>query len=384
MKKNVYYWSPCLNPVGTVISTINSSVSLVRYSNDFDVSVINTCGEWDNFKNLFHKNNIKVIDLRFKYFDFLPKTGFFQSRFSYIFIFILSLIPLIILLKKKKPEFLISHLITSLPIFIFKILNFETKLILRISGMPKLNILRKFFWKICSSNIKIITCPSIELKKKIEYLKIFDKEKIFYLPDAVISIKNLRKQLKTQNKFQKIFRSDLKVFVAAGRLTRQKNFSYLIEEFSKFFHAHNDYRLVIFGDGEEYNKLNVLIKEKKLAESIFLLGRVENILRYMKDAEAFILSSKWEEMGFVIIEAALTNLYIISSNCPNGPTEFLNYGENGLLFENNKVNSLYEKLLTFQKLDKKKKKNDLIKIKKNSMKFSMYRHFSVLNKILNY
>ena len=42
----------------------------------------------------------------------------------------------------------------------------------------------------------------------------------------------------------------------------------------------------------------------------------------MKDAESFILSSKWEEMGFVIIEAAFSNLYLISSDCPNGPKEF--------------------------------------------------------------
>ena len=103
----------------------------------------------------------------------------------------------------------------------------------------------------------------------------------------------------------------------------------------------------------------------------------------MKDAEAFILSSKWEEMGFVIIEAALTNLYIISSNCPNGPSEFLNYGENGLLFDNNKFNSLYEKFLVFQKLSKKKKKKDLLQIKKNSMKFSMFRHFKLLYEILD-
>lgn len=382
MKKKIFYWSPCLNPVGTVISTINSSVSLIRYSNHFDVSVINTCGEWDNFKTFFKENNIKIIDLNFKFFNFLPKTGFLKSRFSYILIFFLSLIPLILLLKKKKPEFLISHLITSLPIFIFKLLDFKTKLILRISGMPKFNFVRKFFWKFCSSKIEIITCPSMELKEKIKILKIFDKKKIFYLPDAVINIKNLRKQLITQNKFKNIFKKDLKVFLAAGRLTRQKNFAYLIEEFEKFYRKNKNYRLVIFGDGEEYSNLNSLIKKRKLTETIFLLGRVENILRYMKDAEAFILSSKWEEMGFVIIEAALTNLFIISSNCPNGPSEFLNDGKNGLIFENNKMNALYESFEKFKKLSEQKKKIDRIKIKKNSMKFSIYRHFLVLSRIL--
>jgi glycosyltransferase involved in cell wall biosynthesis len=383
MKKNIFYWSPCLNPVGTVISTINSSLSLIRYSNEFNVSIINTCGEWDKFKNIFEKNNINVIDLNFKFFNLLPKTGFFQSRISYILIFFFSLIPLTLLLKKKKPDFIISHLITSLPIFIFKVLDFKTKLILRISGMPKFNIIRKYYWKICSSKIEIITCPTIELKKKLQILKIFDEKKIFFLPDAVINTNNFRKQIKTKNLFNNIFNKNLKVFIAAGRLTRQKNFAYLIKEFEKFYRENNNYRLVIFGDGEEYFNLNALIKKKKLTESIFLLDRVDNIYRYMKDAEAFILSSKWEEMGFVIIEAAFSNLFIISSNCPNGPSEFLNNGKNGLLFENNKIDALYKSFKKFKSLNNEKKKIDCIKIKKNSMKFSMYRHFQVLSRILN-
>ena len=53
MKKKIYYWSPCLNPVGTVKSTINSAVAAVKYSkNTFDVSIINACGEWDEHRNI--------------------------------------------------------------------------------------------------------------------------------------------------------------------------------------------------------------------------------------------------------------------------------------------------------------------------------------------
>tara|TARA_B100000963_G_C22639753_1_gene679783 strand:- start:2524 stop:3684 length:1161 start_codon:yes stop_codon:yes gene_type:complete len=383
MKKKVFYWSPCLNPVGTVISTINSSVALMKYSDSYDVSIINSCGEWDKFKDYFSKKNIKVIDLNRKYFKYLPKTGFIQSRFSYIVIFLSSLIPLLFLIKKEKPKFLIAHLITSLPIAIFKLFNFESELILRISGMPKLNFIRKFFWKLGSSKIKFITCPTLELKDKIKKYKIFDSNKIFHLPDAVINTVNFRKQVKLQNEFQNIFIKDVKVFLSAGRLTKQKNFKYLIEEFGKFYNDDNkNYRLVILGDGEELTNLKLLVQKKQLNNAVYLLGRVDNIFRYMKDADAFILSSKWEEMGFVIIESAFANLFIISSNCPNGPSEFLNYGENGILYENNKENALFESLVKFKNLSKDIKINDLLKIKKNSMKFSMFRHFKVLNKIL--
>ena len=105
MKKKIFYWSPCLNPVGTVISTINSSLSISKYSQEFEVSILNTCGEWDNFKSEFIRENIEVLDIGPKYFKFLPKKGFIQSRLSYIIIFLFSFIPLLTVLKKKKTKF---------------------------------------------------------------------------------------------------------------------------------------------------------------------------------------------------------------------------------------------------------------------------------------
>ena len=383
MKKKIFYWSPCLNPVGTVISTINSSLSISKYSQEFEVSILNTCGEWDKFKSEFVRENIEVLDIGPKYFKFLPKKGFIQSRLSYIIIFLFSFIPLLTVLKKKRPNLIIAHLITSLPILIFRLFNFDTKLILRISGMPKLNFLRKNFWKFCSSKIDIITCPSIELKNKMTKLKILDEIKIFYLPDAVINIRKFKKQINTNNEFKKLFSEENTIFLAAGRLTSQKNFDYLIEEFSKFYFENNNSRLVILGEGEEMKKLKSSIDKKKLNSVIYLLGKVDNVLRYMKDADAFILSSKWEEMGFVIIEAALSNLFIVSSNCPNGPSEFLNYGKDGILFENNQKDALYQSLLKYNQLEEKIKYKNKIQTKKNSLNFTMFRHFKILNKILS-
>ena len=50
MRENIFYWSPCLNPVGTVKSTINSAISLKKFNKSYDVSIINACGEWDQYK----------------------------------------------------------------------------------------------------------------------------------------------------------------------------------------------------------------------------------------------------------------------------------------------------------------------------------------------
>ena len=83
------------------------------------------------------------------------------------------------------------HLITSLPMCILYCFELNTKFILRISGFPKLNFFRKFFWKKLSSKIYKITCPTNELKDNLVKKNIFSESKIFYLPDAIIDIKKI-------------------------------------------------------------------------------------------------------------------------------------------------------------------------------------------------
>ena len=86
MKKKIFYWSPFLNPVGTVKSTLNSALSLKKYNNKYDVYIINACGEWNNYRKFFSENSINLINLNFYYFKFLPKRGFAASRLSYFLI----------------------------------------------------------------------------------------------------------------------------------------------------------------------------------------------------------------------------------------------------------------------------------------------------------
>ena len=174
-----------------------------------------------------------------------------------------------------------------------------------------------------------------------------------------------------------------KIILSAGRLTKQKNFSYLIDEFKKFNEINNDYCLYIIGEGEERKNLEIKILKNKLEKKVYLLGHKENIAAYMKKSEIFILSSLWEEVGFVMVEAAINNSYLICSDCPNGPSEFLNYGKNGILFKNNVSNQLYEKLIDFQKLEADKKYKDKVILKNNALKYSKFRHYLKISEILN-
>ena len=381
MKKKIFYWSPCLDRVGTVISTINSAISLSKYNKNNDVRIINACGEWDQYKELLNKNSICLIDLNFKYFKVLPKRGFISSRFSYIIIYLLSFFPLYFLLKKEQPKKIVLHLITSLPLTLLYLFKFKSDFILRISGYPKLNIIRKFFWNSVSKKLKFVTCPTLDLKKDLENLNLFDSSNLHYLPDAIIEIKNLKKKPKLPIDFN--LSKSKKVVLSVGRLTKQKNFSYLIEEFSDFLKVNNDFVMFILGEGEDKAKLNRLINDKGLEEKIFLLGFKKDVYSFMRNSEIFILSSLWEEVGFVMIEAAICNSYIISSDCPNGPKEFLNNGKNGILFKNNSKKALLKGLINYSRLDKEKIFADKVILKKKTSKYTMFKHFLVFDKLLN-
>ena len=126
-----------------------------------------------------------------------------------------------------------------------------------------------------------------------------------------------------------------------------------------------------------------LIKKKDLTKNVFLIGKTSNVYHYMKNARALILASLWEEVGFVIVEAAFCNLFVISSDCPNGPIEFLENGEAGYLFQSNKKNELKKKIENFTKAER-----NLIKLKirakKNSSNYSLFRHYLSLKNILSH
>jgi len=376
-KKKVFYWSPCLNKVGTVISTKNSAIALAKYKKElFDVSILNVCGEWNEYLNEFKKYKINVINLTFSYYSYLPKTGFLKSRLSYIIIFLISFFPLLFCLKKQKPDFIIMHLITSLPLFLMRIFKFNTKFILRISGFPKLNFMRKAFWKGSNKELFKITCPTEELLYKIKNENIFYENKLYFLQDAII---NLDKFKKSEN--FKIKNLHKKIILSAGRLTKQKNYKYLIIEYSKFLKHSNDFDLVILGDGEEKKNLSDLINKLNLEDRVHLIGRVSNVYDYMQNSDIFVLSSLWEELGFVIVEAAFKNLFVISSNCPNGPKDFIEENNCGILFQSNKPDSLKEALINFIK--SKDILNKKINAKKKSHNYSKFRHHLKLLKVLS-
>ena len=378
--KNIFYWSPHIDRVATVRAVINSAHSLVRYSKQKYIPyLINVAGEWDQYKDELLKKEINIINLtnskilRNKIFK-----GFLKSRLIYFYIFMIGFFPLLRLLKDKKTDYFIAHLITPLPLILNFFFKNKAKLILRISGFPKLQSLRLLIWKITLKKIYLITCPTSGTKDYLVSLNIMNEKKICVLYDPAISPSLIKK---IEKKFSQKIEYD-NFYLAIGRLTKQKNFSFLINGFSKFNFDKNN-KLIIVGEGEERRKLEKIIEEKKLINSVKLVGYQDNVFSFFEKSKCFILSSLWEDPGFVLLEAGFSNTFVISSNCKNGPEEILDFGKNGLLFKSNNENSLIESLEKFENLNETKILECKLGLKKRIKDFSLLSHYNKLNTLLN-
>ena len=378
MQKKIFYWSPFFSEIATIKAVLNSAISISKFSkHNIKPTLINVIGEWDNYNKIILENNIDVIDLNLKkYFKKKKISGFFFSRYYQIKIFILAFFPLIFLLRKNKPDIFILHLVTSLPLFLNYFFNFKSKIVLRISGLPRLNIFRKLFWKITIKKVDIITTPTVATKVFLK--KVLNKDEIYLLRDPIIFVKEINNK---QKEF-KNHKSKDNIYISIGRLTKQKNFLFLLKCFKKVVDKNNNYQLYILGYGEDYNMLENYIKKNNLEENIFLEGYKENIYQYLYKARAFILPSLWEDPGFVLVEAGYSNTTIISSDCENGPKEILDKNKNGFLFKSNNHSSFLEVFESFQKTDTKEIKIKKINAKKMSRKFSLFSHYCELNKII--
>jgi glycosyltransferase involved in cell wall biosynthesis len=118
--------------------------------------------------------------------------------------------------------------------------------------------------------------------------------------------------------------------VAAGRLTEQKGFCYLLQAFAAVAHERTC-RLLILGEGEDRLALTRQATELRITERVVMPGFRPNPFAYMARGHVFVLSSLSEGFANVIVEAMACGIPVISTNCPSGPDEIITDGVNGVL-----------------------------------------------------
>jgi glycosyltransferase involved in cell wall biosynthesis len=124
--------------------------------------------------------------------------------------------------------------------------------------------------------------------------------------------------------------SEPPVILGVGRLTRQKDFATLIRAFAEVRRTRSA-RLIILGEGEDRPALEALAADLGVAGDVALPGFRTNAVTYMAASALFVLSSAWEGLPTVLIEALAAGTRVVSTDCPSGPREILRAGELGAL-----------------------------------------------------
>lgn len=293
------------------------------------------------------------------------------------------LICIFILLKniiRDKNCLLLSFQANIYCILICKLFNI--KVLIRSNSSPSgwyHNIFKKKIYQKIVSLADEVIVNSLEFKKEMEK-KFKIKAKCIYNPLNVVTIKK-KSQNKIRNNF---FKKNYLNIINVGRLTEQKN-QILILKAINSVKKEIKVKLLVIGRGIEYQKLNNYILDNNLSKIVKIQKPDTNPYKFMNKSDLFILSSNYEGLPNVLLEAAVLKKFIISSDCPTGPKEILKNGRYGYLFKVGDHNQLKKKILLFSKNRKnlKKKSENLNKSlnrfdEKNNLNF----YLNLINKYI--
>lgn len=125
--------------------------------------------------------------------------------------------------------------------------------------------------------------------------------------------------------------SNSKTILSAGRLTYQKGFDILIEVASKVLPQYPDWQWIVLGEGEDREKLTQATRDAGLASQLHFPGRTDHMEDYLKRSAFFVMTSRFEGLPMVLLEAKKYMLPIISFDCETGPQELVINDKNGYL-----------------------------------------------------
>lgn len=269
-------------------------------------------------------------------------------------------------IERSSPDIIITFLpAITYRLMIANIIN-KKKVIISVRNDPKIeynNIIKKTLMKILYTRANGFIFQTEEAKSFFSK-KIQMKSEI--IPNPI-----------NESFIEKPFGGERKKeIVSVGRLEEQKNHKMLIKAFSRISEEYKDYKLIIYGEGNERENLEKLITDLNLVDKVLLPGKVDNIKEKIYNASAFILSSDYEGMPNALMEAMALGIPVISTNCPcGGPRFLINNNKNGILVpikDEEKMKIAIEKLLGDRKFANS--------ISTNASKISIELHPKKINK----
>ena len=297
-----------------------------------------------------NKKFTKKLNKRIKVIS--PKSNKWENSSMYTK-YIISIFLLINTLLSNRDYLVFSFQANWYAIIVTKL--FRLKIVTRSNTAPEgwsNGVIKKFFYKFVIRFADKIIVNSIEFKKSLK--SFFNVNSI-----CIYNPLNKSKILKLGNNRKKFsFFEDKKYLkiINIGRFTDQKN-QLLILKAIKFLKSRVPIKLLIIGRGRNYKNLKKFIGENKLGKNVLLKKFISNPYPYLKLSDVFILSSNYEGLPNVLLEAQCFKKIIISTKCPTGPKEILFNGKAGIFFRMNDYKDLSKKIIyTYENKDKLKTK----------------------------
>lgn len=329
------------------------------FAEKYEVSILAISGK-NNEKEYELKENVRYIETGNAWFK--DDVNIIKRIAN----FVITMIKARKKLKQLKPDVIVAFI----PKTIFKVLVLKpknTKVIISGRNNPEVlfkSKLKYFLMKLLYNRADGFIYQTLDEKKWYE-TKIKKKGKIILNsinPDFIVKSPYAEERKKE--------------IVSVGRLSAQKNFRCLIRAFNIVVKKHPEYKMVVYGEGEERTTLEKYIEELDLNEKVILPGKIMNVKEKIYDSKAFVLSSNFEGMPNALIEAMTLGIPCISTNCPcGGPKELIKNDINGILVETNDYEAIATNLVKIIEDDKYSEK-----LSNNAIKIGDLVHPDIVNK----
>lgn len=194
-------------------------------------------------------------------------------------------------------------------------------------------ILMRFFYRYATHIVAVSKGVANDLNKNI---KINQRIETIYNPTLP---KELVELTEVDTKHEWLTDKNSKIVISVGRLAKVKQFDLLINAFS-LLEKEVDAKLIILGDGPEREYLREVAKTLGIADKVDMPGFTTNPYAFMAKSDLFVLSSMYEGLPTVLVEALACGTAVVSTNCPSGPYEILEAGRLGILVDDANPKSL--------------------------------------------
>lgn len=342
-KKKLLFVLPSLKVGGAEKVNINLMNSLV---NEYEIQVFIYEDNNELIDTLDQKINIINLNLKLRKINLIKiALNFLKTLYNYNpNIIIVNIWPLTFICSLMSLLYFKKH----------KYISIDHNTITKTDFFKKAPKIKKFIFKLSFKLTYLIAssciCVSHGVAKDISLLSGIKKDNYKVIPNSV-SIK--KSGFIDKNNNTRI--DDKKIILSVGTLKKQKNHKLLLKSFSMIC-KDKKLLLIIVGDGELRNELVQYAKLLNIKDDVIFVGETKNVEHYYKICDIFALSSDYEGLPTVLIEAIQFGLTIVSTDCDSGPREILNNGELGYLVQcNNEIDfsSALLKALEF-KIDKYK------------------------------